>query len=1056
MTENPTIPSTPGPSQPPSLANSTTTPEDVADISGVIDCICEISDDDGFTICCDKCDTWQHLVCVELDKDNVPATYFCPKCFPRSLDVQKAKDIQRHRREEEQAKRSHKKKRPAGTSHKKKELANGTNGVTSGKVSSSTEKTGIQGPGKSVSPKEMQQPSRKRGHRGPAQPNNHAGPNSSNTHHTTHINATNANGTPETPSARNGETESDTDPEKPTRYLREGFTDLGNSPNKYTGADVQRFLHSLVMPVSSPDVPTPLERLIHLNRQELASFGLPKASSQVLPENSRSNPEHSRRRLLLGADCIQGDLITIYKGEVGFQESYKKDRTNQYSFWNHPRPYVLFHPNLPVYVDARRYGSEARFVRRSCRPNLTLKTVVVDHSEICFGLFANQALKPGTELTVSWDWSGALESRRFAKEGFDVHRLSSDHLKELAVWIQQLTHKMGDCACLEGKDCLVNRIRKMADSETTTGKTPNGNGNSRKQRRTNAPTESMVGSKRPTPDRQSVPLKKEEDEEGRSVSPPLSRGKPRSRDLTPILQDVAVEKGEMTGREARKFKDVLSRIEKQQQEEQQPQTAKRRKRNSTVSLTPGTSSLHNLGIDTKDWIKVADSSKRNMPPKPRYPCSLPATGSGPNHGLVEYSVTDAGVGRRASDSPVSSDERITRRTASYSPVGQLVQGSDTLKHAIKTIVRPLRPQYENKAIQTDPTEEEEIPWWSPAAVKAPPRPPRLPLRKRLMQSLLRDREEAAAAVLEDTKKRKLGAVSQDPENTSSPKVPRLSSSGSTRDTTISPSPDAKVSLDMLLPPATLPAPSTNSLSSQATITPDVPVTMVDVGANRSPSSPRPPGPALADLFSTDSDKLSPTQSVSAQGKQYPEKARQNLPQEKPRVNGYRNSSLQVQLPPGSRAINGPSTPTPQSSLPQAPHSASIQPPLMVFPNYVNQSVSALNSSMVNPSPTRTKKMSLEDYGKRKHRADPIEKSDDKFSVKATNEGPVTSTNLSKPPVVSLMEEPTSIADPISGTLSIATALPPPAINSSRLAVEPVGVSPAPKDQRTTSLSSSVR
>ncbi|PUU76209.1 hypothetical protein B9Z19DRAFT_991377 [Tuber borchii] len=775
MTENPTIPSTPGPSQPPSLTNSTT-PEDA---SGEIDCICEISDDDGFTICCDKCDKWQHIVCIQLDRDNLPEDYICFKCSPNSshsMDVQKAKDFQRQRREEEQAKRSHKKKRPAGTSHKRRELANGTNGITSGKISSSTEKTGMQGPGKSVSPKEMQQPSRKKGHRVSAQPNNNAGLNPSVAHHTILINAPNAKVPPETPSARNGETESDTDPEKPTRHLSEGFTDLGNSPNKYTSADVQRFL-SLVMPVSSPDAPNPLEQHVYLNRQELASPGLPKAS-------------------------------------------------------------------------------------------------------------------------------------------------------------------------------------------------PNGNGNSRKQRRTNASTESMVSSKRPSPDRQSVPLKKEEDEESRSVSPPLSRGKPRSRDLTPsMLQDVAVEQGEMTGREARKFKEVLSRIEKQQQEEQQPQTAKRRKRNSTVSLTPGTSSLHNMGIDTRDCIKVADSR------------------SGPNHGSVEYSVTDAGVGRRPSDSPVSSDERIARRTASYSPVGQLAQGSDTLKHAIKTIVSPVRPQYEDRAIQTDPIEEE-IPWWSPAAVKAPPRPPRLPLRKRLMQSLLRDREEAAAAVLED-KKRKLGAVSQDPENMPSPKIPRLSNSESARGTTVSSSLDAKGSLDVLLPPHT-------------------------------------------------------------QDKQSSEKTRLNLPQDKPRVNGYRNSSLQVQLPSGLGAVNGPSTPTPQCSLPSAPHSASISY------NYVNLSGSALNSNMVSPSPTKTRKISLEDYGKRRHRSDPVEKSDEKSSVKATNDGPTTWTNLSKPSMVPLMEESTNIADPTSSMLPIATAPPPPATNSSKLVMEPVGVPPTPKDQRMASLSSSVR
>jgi hypothetical protein len=113
--------------------------------------------------------------------------------------------------------------------------------------------------------------------------------------------------------------------------------------------------------------------------------------------------------------------------------------------------------------------------------------------------------------------------------------------------------------------------------------------------------------------------------------------------------------------------------------------------------------------------------------------------------------------------------------------------------------------------------------------------------------------------------------------------------------------------------------------------------------------------------------------------------------------------------------------------------------------------------MVNPSPTRTtKKMSLEDYGKRKHKTEPVEKSDEKLSVKTTNEGPATSTNLSKPSIVSLVEEPTSIADPAPSTLSIVTALPPQAINSSKLAMEPIRIPPAPKDQRTTSLGSSVR
>ena len=104
-------------------------------------------------------------------------------------------------------------------------------------------------------------------------------------------------------------------------------------------------------------------------------------------------------------------------------------------------------------------------------------------------------------------------------------------------------------------------------------------------------------------------------------------------------------------------------------------------------------------------------------------------------------------------------------------------------------------------------------------------------------------------------------------NIPSPKIPRLSNSGSARGTTVSSSPDAKGSLDVLLPPPT-------------------------------------------------------------QDKQSSEKARLNLPQDKPRVNGYRNSSLQVQLPsglgtePGVLGHRNPNTP----SGPLAPRTRRNDPP----------------------------------------------------------------------------------------------------------------------------------
>lgn len=65
------------------IAGDSTPEEDM----GVIRCICNIDDDDGFTIQCENCLVWQHAVCVGVEQDNVPDEYLCERCNPRRLDV---------------------------------------------------------------------------------------------------------------------------------------------------------------------------------------------------------------------------------------------------------------------------------------------------------------------------------------------------------------------------------------------------------------------------------------------------------------------------------------------------------------------------------------------------------------------------------------------------------------------------------------------------------------------------------------------------------------------------------------------------------------------------------------------------------------------------------------------------------------------------------------------------------------------------------------------------------------------------------------------------------
>jgi hypothetical protein len=49
----------------------------------VIRCICGKTNDDGFSIQCEECETWQHGRCVKITKKTVPDYYICRICQDR-------------------------------------------------------------------------------------------------------------------------------------------------------------------------------------------------------------------------------------------------------------------------------------------------------------------------------------------------------------------------------------------------------------------------------------------------------------------------------------------------------------------------------------------------------------------------------------------------------------------------------------------------------------------------------------------------------------------------------------------------------------------------------------------------------------------------------------------------------------------------------------------------------------------------------------------------------------------------------------------------------------
>ncbi|KAJ3108113.1 hypothetical protein HDU96_007691 [Phlyctochytrium bullatum] len=65
--------------------------EPAGEEDGVIRCICGNSEDDGYTIQCEKCHVWQHVACLKFENNEVPDQFLCERCSPRAQGGDKGK-----------------------------------------------------------------------------------------------------------------------------------------------------------------------------------------------------------------------------------------------------------------------------------------------------------------------------------------------------------------------------------------------------------------------------------------------------------------------------------------------------------------------------------------------------------------------------------------------------------------------------------------------------------------------------------------------------------------------------------------------------------------------------------------------------------------------------------------------------------------------------------------------------------------------------------------------------------------------------------------------------
>ncbi|KAI4151798.1 MAG: hypothetical protein LQ340_003290 [Diploschistes diacapsis] len=684
----------------PKLLNGASVEEDE---EYTIKCICDFQDDDGNTIFCETCETWQHIECY-YEPGNVPGkddNHNCSDCEPRALDARLATERQRAKRMDIDI-GDKKIKKPPAKSHKRKIKLDAypTVGVLA-------DKNDIAYPRNGIGTHAREQPTTKR------QKSSHK-PSNSITAHNAHIKqpaqsrrSASASHTLPSPS------KTSTHPTLEFTYepYSAEFMNLYDNDPGETSMDANVHI-ALAMASSlaewSNDVDALAEATNGRGHQDVFLRSDQSTDEMTRPsihKQCKEDPEklyHGRCAkwvyLTVDSDLLCGSFVGELRGHIGYMKDYVQNEENRWEYLRHPLPFVFFHPALPIYIDTRHSGTLLRYLRRSCQPNLTMRTILEGHGEYHFCFMANQDIGAGSELTIPWTTDEHV--RAFTQKlGGGIKSEGSTEIDEGYVldYFSKVFADFGGCACGMPDQCsvsnLARRLRLLASEQ------PTSNGKSKKGGKSGNHALANSGTRGNASRSGSEAIKYQDGDEmddGHSTST-SSRSKPQSRDITPANQSNSETKGRVPGLEAsERDKRKIAAMERAEQDKNQP--AQKKKKRVSGQLT---------NVNSTTAVGVTDFSPHLR------------------------SKVDEGLQKQSSNSIKSrSREPSTVSKQLGSPVTIPMTATKTSSTSNPANAQFSKPTYVDASMQTDPDPEDRF-----SAAQATfelPHKPFMSLKKRLL------------------------------------------------------------------------------------------------------------------------------------------------------------------------------------------------------------------------------------------------------------------------------------------------------------------------------------
>ncbi|XP_038132587.1 histone-lysine N-methyltransferase SETD5 isoform X1 [Cyprinodon tularosa] len=155
-------------------------------------------------------------------------------------------------------------------------------------------------------------------------------------------------------------------------------------------------------PPSNTQIHASINGMDTINRTELACNNT-VLGSQMQLQLGRVTRVQKHRKILRAARNLEPDMLIIeYRGKVMLRQQFEING----HFFKKPYPFVLFYSkfnDVDMCVDARTFGNNARFIRRSCTPNAEVRHMIAE-GMIHLCIYATSQIAKDSEVTIGFDY----------------------------------------------------------------------------------------------------------------------------------------------------------------------------------------------------------------------------------------------------------------------------------------------------------------------------------------------------------------------------------------------------------------------------------------------------------------------------------------------------------------------------------------------------------------------------------------------------------------------------------------------------------------------------